>query len=86
MLMRDAVDLQNRRDILCILSIAILSLIYILLFTLDPLEKEYSQIMVMGTLTGLFIIGQLPFIKRRIKRTSYIKLILIIQIILYLVI
>jgi hypothetical protein len=63
-----------------------LAIIYALLFTLDPLEKNYSQVMVMAILTGLLIIGQLPFIKRRIKRALYLSLILAVQIVIYLII
>ncbi len=84
--MKDNTDRENREDILYGLLIIALSSIYVLLFTLDPLGKNYSQTMIMGILTGLFIIGQLPFIKRRIKRTLFLSLIMVIQIVIYLVI
>ncbi len=84
--MEKNVDHENKRDLLYVIVIIVLAIIYALLFTLDPLEKNYSQVMVMAILTGLFIIGQLPFIKRRIKRILYLLLILAIQIIIYLII
>jgi hypothetical protein len=84
--MKDNVDRETIIDILHVSIIVILSLIYALLFTLDPLGKDYSQAMIMGLLTGLFILGQLPFIKRRIKRTLFLSLIMVIQIVIYLVI
>ena len=74
--MEKNVDHENKRDLLYVIVIIVLAIIYALLFTLDSLEKNYSQIMVMAILTGLFIIGQLPFIKRRIKRILYLSLIL----------
>ena len=77
---------ESKRDLLYVIVIIVLAIIYALLFTLDPLEKNYSQVMVMAILTGLFIIGQLPFIKRRIKRILYLLLILAIQIVIYLII
>lgn len=84
--MEDDIDRENRRDILRVFVVVILSLIYALLFTFDPLEKNYSETMIMGLLTGLFIIGQLPFIKRKIKRTLFLSLIMVIQIVIYIVI
>ena len=84
--MEKNVDHESKRDLLYVIVIIVLAIIYALLFTLDSLEKNYSQIMVMAILTGLFIIGQLPFIKRRIKRILYLLLILAIQIIIYLII
>ena len=84
--MEKNVDHESKRDLLYVIVIIILAIIYALLFTLDPLEKNYSQVMVMAILTGLLIIGQLPFIKRRIKRTLYLSLILAIQIVIYLII
>ena len=84
--MEKHVDHESKRDLLYVIVIIILAIIYALLFTLDPLEKNYSQVMVMAILTGLLIIGQLPFIKRRIKRILYLLLILAIQIIIYLII
>ncbi len=84
--MEKNVDHENKRDLLYVIVIIVLAIIYALLFTLDPLEKNYSQVMVMAILTGLFIIGQLPFIKRRIKRILYLLLILAIQIVIYLII
>ncbi len=84
--MEKHVDHESKRDLLYVIVIIVLAIIYALLFTLDSLEKNYSQIMVMAILTGLFIIGQLPFIKRRIKRILYLLLILAIQIIIYLII
>ena len=77
---------ESKRDLLYVIVIIVLAIIYALLFTLDPLEKNYSQVMVMAILTGLLIIGQLPFIKRRIKRILYLLLILAIQIVIYLII
>ena len=77
---------ESKRDLLYVIVIIILAIIYALLFTLDPLEKNYSQVMVMAILTGLLIIGQFPFIKRRIKRALYLSLILAIQIVIYLII
>lgn len=62
--MEKNVDHESKRDLLYVIVIIVLAIIYALLFTLDSLEKNYSQIMVMAILTGLFIIGQLPFIKR----------------------
>ena len=84
--MEKNVDHESKRDLLYVIVIIILAIIYALLFTLDPLEKNYSQVMVMAILTGLLIIGQLPFIKRRIKRILYLLLILAIQIVIYLII
>ena len=84
--MEKNVDHESKRDLLYVIVIIVLAIIYALLFTLDPLEKNYSQVMVMAILTGLFIIGQLPFIKRRIKRILYLLLILAIQIVIYLII
>jgi len=84
--MEKNVDHESKRDLLYVIVIIVLAIIYALLFTLDPLEKNYSQVMVMAILTGLFIIGQLPFIKRRIKRVLYLLLILAIQIVIYLII
>ena len=84
--MEENVDHESKRDLLYVIVIIVLAIIYALLFTLDPLEKNYSQVMVMAILTGLFIIGQLPFIKRRIKRILYLLLILAIQIVIYLII
>ena len=84
--MEKNVDHESKRDLLYVIVIIILAIIYALLFTLDPLEKNYSQVMVMAILTGLLIIGQLPFIKRRIKRALYLLLILAIQIVIYLII
>lgn len=84
--MKDNTDRENREDILYVLLVIVLSSIYALLFTLDPLGKDYSQTMIMGILTGLFIVGQLPFIKRKIKRTLFFSLIMVIQIVIYLVI
>lgn len=84
--MEKNVDHENKRDLLYVIVIIVLAIIYALLFTLDPLEKNYSQVMVMAILTGLLIIGQLPFIKRRIKRILYLLLILAIQIVIYLII
>ncbi len=84
--MEKNVDHESKRDLLYVIVIIVLAIIYALLFTLDSLEKNYSQIMVMAILTGLFIIGQLPFIKRRIKRILYLLLILAIQIVIYLII
>jgi len=62
--MEKNVDHESKRDLLYVIVIIILAIIYALLFTLDPLKKNYSQVMVMAILTGLLIIGQLPFIKR----------------------
>ena len=84
--MEKNVDHESKRDLLYVIVIIVLAIIYALLFTLDPLEKNYSQVMVMAILTGLLIIGQLPFIKRRIKRALYLSLILAIQIVIYLII
>ena len=84
--MEKNVDHESKRDLLYVIVIIVLAIIYALLFTLDPLEKNYSQVMVMAILTGLLIIGQLPFIKRRIKRILYLSLILAIQIVIYLII
>jgi len=84
--MEKNVDHENKRDLLYVIVIIVLAIIYALLFTLDPLEKNYSQVMVMAILTGLLIIGQLPFIKRRIKHILYLLLILAIQIVIYLII
>ncbi len=84
--MEKNVDHESKRDLLYVIVIIILAIIYALLFTLDPLKKNYSQVMVMAILTGLLIIGQLPFIKRRIKRILYLLLILAIQIVIYLII
>ena len=84
--MEKNVDHENKRDLLYVIVIIVLAIIYALLFTLDPLEKNYSQVMVMAILTGLLIIGQLPFIKRRIKWALYLSLILAIQIVIYLII
>lgn len=84
--MEKNVDHESKRDLLYVIVIIILAIIYALLFTLDPLEKNYSQVMVMAILTGLLIIGQLPFIKQRIKRALYLSLILAIQIVIYLII
>ncbi len=84
--MEKNVDHESKRDLLYVIVIIILAIIYALLFTLDPLEKNYSQVMVMAILTGLLIIGQFPFIKRRIKRALYLSLILAIQIVIYLII
>ena len=84
--MEKNVDHESKRDLLYVIVIIVLAIIYALLFTLDPLEKNYSQVMVMAILTGLLIIGQLPFIKRRIKRILYLLLILAIQIVIYLII
>ena len=84
--MEKHVDHESKRDLLYVIVIIVLAIIYALLFTLDPLEKNYSQVMVMAILTGLLIIGQLPFIKRRIKRILYLLLILAIQIVIYLII
>ncbi len=84
--MEKHVDHESKRDLLYVIVIIILAIIYALLFTLDPLEKNYSQVMVMAILTGLLIIGQLPFIKRRIKHILYLLLILAIQIVIYLII
>jgi len=84
--MEKNVDHESKRDLLYVIVIIILAIIYALLFTLDPLEKNYSQVMVMAILTGLLIIGQFPFIKRRIKRILYLLLILAIQIVIYLII
>lgn len=84
--MEKNVDHESKRDLLYVIAIIVLAIIYALLFTLDPLEKNYSQVMVMAILTGLLIIGQLPFIKRRIKRILYLLLILAIQIVIYLII
>ena len=66
--MEKNVDHESKRDLLYVIVIIVLAIIYALLFTLDPLEKNYSQVMVMAILTGLLIIGQLPFINRSIKR------------------
>ena len=84
--MKKNVDHESKRDLLYVIVIIVLAIIYALLFTLDPLEKNYSQVMVMAILTGLLIIGQLPFIKRRIKRALYLSLILAVQIVIYLII
>lgn len=84
--MEKNVDHESKRDLLYVIVIIVLAIIYALLFTLDPLEKNYSQVMVMAILTGLLIIGQFPFIKRRIKRALYLSLILAIQIVIYLII
>lgn len=84
--MEKNVDHESKRDLLYVIVIIVLAIIYALLFTLDPLKKNYSQVMVMAILTGLLIIGQLPFIKRRIKRILYLLLILAIQIVIYLII
>lgn len=84
--MEKNVDHESKRDLLYVIVIIVLAIIYALLFTLDPLEKNYSQVMVMAILTGLLIIGQLPFIKRRIKHILYLLLILAIQIVIYLII
>ena len=84
--MEKHVDHESKRDLLYVIVIIVLAIIYALLFTLDPLEKNYSQVMVMAILTGLLIIGQFPFIKRRIKRALYLSLILAIQIVIYLII
>ena len=84
--MEKNVDHESKRDLLYVIVIIVLAIIYALLFTLDPLEKNYSQVMVMAILTGLLIIGQFPFIKRRIKRILYLLLILAIQIVIYLTI
>lgn len=84
--MEKHVDHESKRDLLYVIVIIVLAIIYALLFTLDPLEKNYSQVMVMAILTGLLIIGQLPFIKRRIKHILYLLLILAIQIVIYLII
>jgi hypothetical protein len=84
--MEENVDHESKRNLLYVIVIIILAIIYALLFTLDPLEKNYSQVMVMAILTELLIIGQLPFIKRRIKRILYLLLILAIQIVIYLII
>ena len=84
--MEKNVDHESKRDLLYVIVIIVLAIIYALLFTLDPLEKNYSQVMVMAILTGLLIIGQFPFIKRRIKRILYLLLILAIQIVIYLII
>ena len=84
--MEKNVDHESKRDLLYVIVIIVLAIIYALLFTLDPLEKNYSQVMVMAILTGLLIIGQLPFIKRRIKWALYLSLILAIQIVIYLII
>lgn len=84
--MEKNVDHESKRDLLYVIVIIVLAIIYALLFTLDPLEKNYSQVMVMAILTGLLIIGQLPFIKCRIKRALYLSLILAVQIVIYLII
>lgn len=84
--MTDDTKHGDKRDFLYVIVIVILAIIYALLFTLDPLEKNYSHVKVMVILTGLLIIGQLPFLKRRIKRGLYLSLILAIQIIIYLII
>ena len=84
--MEKNVDHESKRDLLYVIVIIVLAIIYALLFTLDPLEKNYSQVMVMAILTGLLIIGQLPFIKQRIKWALYLSLILAIQIVIYLII
>ena len=49
--MEKNVDHENKRDLLYVIVIIVLAIIYALLFTLDPLEKNYSQVMVMAILT-----------------------------------
>ena len=49
--MEKNVDHESKRDLLYVIVIIVLAIIYALLFTLDPLEKNYSQVMVMAILT-----------------------------------
>ena len=55
--MEKHVDHESKRDLLYVIVIIILAIIYALLFTLDPLEKNYSHVMVMAILTGSLILA-----------------------------
>lgn len=85
MYMEDKNCHKNTKKILLYVVVFILSLIYVLIFSINPLgnDSRLTYTIGMGTFCVLLIIGELPFIKRKIKRVNYWLLMMIILIIIY---
>lgn len=73
------------KEIFLIVIVVILSISFALIYGLNPLNHNYrlSYIIGMGSFAILQLIGELPFIKCRMRRLIYWLIIMPILIILY---